>query len=298
MPRALGRSKMRGRSGPSVVRREREGEIVMSRVSSIAFGTVAAALLVGASGCRVSVETKSRYAEPNVVKEDSADWAGEPIEVNVQGVGISVNGGVRVTADPSAKRVKATARMLAMAFEGEKSNADLSLSEAKATFTVSRSGSGVSVACGHGGSHGSSSAGESGCELVEIVVPAGSTANPVSLTIASGSGTLTLALSGATIKTISATTSGADTSADLPATKGGSISLVSESGDIEARLPASFAADEVVLQADATSIALGPFTDIKNGVGQGGRGQKGTGLASLRITAEEFAGSTGKITLR
>ena len=270
----------------------------MSRVSSIVLGTIVTALFVGTSGCRVSVETKSRYTEPNVAKEDSADWAGEPIDVNIQGVGVSVNGGVTVTADPSAKRVRATARMLAMAFEGEKSNADLSLTEAKATFTVSRSGSGVSVACGHGGSHGSSTAGESGCELVEIVVPAGTAAQPLSLTVRSGSGTLTLALSGATINTISANSNGGLTTADLPATKGGSISLVSESDDIEARLPSNFAADEVILQADAGSINLGPFSDIKNGAGLGGRGTKGMGLASLKLTAKEFAGSTGTITLR
>ena len=66
------------------------------------------------------------------------------------------------------------------------------------------------------------------------------------------------------------------------------------------KLPADFAADEIILQADEDKIELGPFTDIKNGAGAGGRGTAGAGLASLKITSKKFAdtGSTGKITLR
>ncbi|HVJ93795.1 MAG TPA: hypothetical protein VM580_28545, partial [Labilithrix sp.] len=151
----------------------------MSRVSSVVFGAVVVGLLGASVGCRVSVETKTRFVEPNVVREDSADWAGQAISIDIQGVGIAVNGGVKVTADPSATKVRATARMLAMAFSSEKSNADLSIAEAKDSFTVTTSGNTISVNCGHGKSHGSSSGGESGCELVEIVVPAGSTTQPL-----------------------------------------------------------------------------------------------------------------------
>jgi hypothetical protein len=86
--------------------------------------------------------------------------------------------------------------------------------------------------------------------------------------------------------------------ADLPATKGGTIELVAEQDDITATLPSDFAADEVILSADAASIDTGPFSDIKNGSGAGGRGTAGTGLKLLHLTAKEFAGSTGKITLQ
>ena len=103
----------------------------------------------------------------------------------------------------------------------------------------------------------------------------------------------------AVVSNIGANSNGGDTNADLPATKGANISLVSEKADdIAAKLPAEFAADEVILQADADKIALGPFTDIKEGAGAGGRGTAGTGLASLKLTSKEFAGSTGQITLR
>ncbi|MBN9165799.1 MAG: hypothetical protein BGO98_46060 [Myxococcales bacterium 68-20] len=274
----------------------------MSRVSSLVFGTVAVGIVASVMGCQVqasvTAKPKTRFVETNVVREDTADWDGSPIQIDIKGVGISLNGGVSVTADPNATKVKATARMLAMALAEEKESADASITEAKTTFTLSNSGSGITVACGHGGSHGSSNGGESGCEHVEIVVPAGSADKKLDLKVLSGNGTLTLQLSAATLGSLGANSNGGLTNADLPATQGATISLVSESDDISAKLPADFAADEVILQADADKIEVGPFTDIKNGAGAGGRGTAGTGLASLKLTAKEFAGSTGTITLR
>lgn len=273
----------------------------MSRVSSLVFGTVVASIVACVSGCQVqaSIKTKTRFVEQNIVKEDTADWDGGPISIKIEGVGVSLNGGVSVVADPNATKVKATARFLALAFEDEKANADLSIVEAKNTFTLTNNGaSGISVACGHGGSHGSSNAGESGCEKVDIVVPTGTDAQKLNIKVLSGSGTLTLQLSAAIASNIEANAAGADTNADLPATQGATISLVSESSDIAAKLPANFAADEIILQADADKLVLGPFTDIKNGAGLGGRGTAGTGLASLKLTAKSFAGSTGTITLQ
>jgi len=271
----------------------------MSRVSSVVFGTVVAGIVASVTGCQVqaSVKTKTRYVEQNVAKEDTADWAGQPIEIKIEGVGVSVNGGVTVTADPNATKVRASARMLAMAFSEEKSNADLSIAEAKETFTLTNTQTGITVSCGHGGSHGSSNGGESGCEFVDIVVPAGTDAQKLDLKVLSGNGTLTVQLSSAVIANVGTNSNGGLTNAALPATPGGTISLVSESDDVQAKLPADFAADEIILQADADKIELGPFTDIKNGAGAGGRGTAGTGLASLKITAKEFAGSTGTITL-
>lgn len=273
----------------------------MSRVSSLVFGTVAVGIVASVMGCQVqaSVKTETRYVEQNVVREDTADWDGGPISIRIEGVGIALNGGVTVTADPNATKVKATARMLAMALPEEKENADLSIAEAKNTFTLTNSGGEISVLCDHGGSHGSSSAGKSGCEFVEVVVPAGSADKKLVLEARSGNGTLTLHLSAATLGNLGANTSSGDINADLPATQGASISLVSKkSDDIAVKLPADFAADEVILQADADKIELGPFTDIKEGAGAGGRGQAGTGLASLKLTSMDYAGSTGKITLR
>jgi hypothetical protein len=267
----------------------------MSRVSSLVFGTVALAT-VAIAGCKVEVTTKTRFTETNVVREATTDWGGGLINIRIEGVGAAVNGGVRVTSDPNITKVKATARMLAMAYSDEKPSADLSIAEAKNTFTVTSDGTGVNVTCDHGGSHGSSEAGMSGCELVEILVPAGDATEPLDLKVLSGNGTMTLQLANATIKTVGANSNGGAIDASLPATQGGSIALVAEKADnISVDLPDSFAADEVILQADADKVDLGPFTDIQT---PGGRGQQGSGLASLKLTSKDFAGSTGKITLR
>lgn len=272
----------------------------MSRVSSLVFGTVVTAILAAVSGCRVSVETKERFVEKDVVQTDSADWNGEPIEINIAGVGISVNGGVTVVSSPSTTRVKATARMLAMAFAEEKANADQSIVEAKQTFTISNSGGTINVNCGHGQSHGSSNGGESGCEFVQIEVPAGAQDKPLVLRkVLSGNGDLVLQLSNAYLTELGTNSNGGDTNADLPAVQGATLSLVSEKADdIAIKLPSNFAADEVILQADADKIQLGPFSDVKNGTGAGGRGTAGTGLKVLKATSKEFAGSTGTIFLQ
>lgn len=273
-------------------------------VSRVVLGTVIAALaVVGATslaGCQVqaSVKTKNRFVEPNITATDTADWAGQKITINIQGVGVSVNGGVKVTASASATKVTATARFLAMAFEEEKPNADMSIVEAKQTFAITNTASEITVACGHGGSHGSSDSGSSGCELTEITIPAGSETQPLELTVLGGNGGIDLNLSGAYIKNLGSNSNGGDIVAKLPASKGGSISLVTEkSDDITMNMPSSWAADSVTLQADADKIT-NAFSDLTTYDGSQGRGQAGSGLASLKATSKSFAGSTGKIILQ
>lgn len=267
----------------------------MSRLTNFVVAVVGLGVATSVVGCQIeaSIKTKTRYTT-NVAKE-GVDWGGEPIVIKIEGVGVSVNGGVSVTADPSATQVTASARLLAMAFSEEKSNADLSIEEVKNTFVIAKDSGGITVSCGHGGSHGSSSSGESGCEKVDVVIPAGDASKPLDLKVLSGSGELTLQLASATLKNLGTNAHGL-TNADVPATQGAGISLVDEDGnDITVKLPADFAADEIILQADEDKIHLGPFTDVKSGEG---RGQPGTGLASLKLTSKEFAGSTGEITLR
>jgi hypothetical protein len=270
--------------------------------SRVVFGTIVCALFATAvAGCQVqaSVKTKTRYVEPNITQTDTADWAGQDINIKIEGVGVSVNGGVRVVADASVTKVTATARFLAMAFEDEKSNADQSIVEAKGTFTITNTASAITVSCGHGGAHGSSNAGESGCELVEIRIPAGDAQKGLAVTVAGGNGDVNVNLASATIKNVGVNNNGSgSTDVQIPSTVGANVSLVSnKSGDINVSLPASWAADKVTLQADSDKIA-NAFSDLTKYDGTSGRGTAGTGLAALTVTSKEFAGSTGKITLK
>lgn len=273
----------------------------MIRASSVFFGCLAA-LLATTAGCKVSVETKTRYTENDVTVTDTQDWKGEPITINIAGVGVAVNGGVNVTTstDP-ATRINAKARVLAMAFSDHKSDADLSIADVKQRFAISRDANGITLSCPHGDTHGDSNAGESGCELTNIVLPAGTAAMPLKVKVLSGNGTMTLQLFNATIGSIEANANGAggDINADLPVTQGGTISLVSEEGnDVTANLPSTFATDRIELVADADKVSLGPFTDITARDGTAGRGAPGTGLASLKLTSKAFAGSSGQVSLQ
>jgi hypothetical protein len=271
----------------------------MIRVSSLVLGSFIA-ILATTAGCKVSVDTKTRYTEANYIVKDTAVWAGEPIFINIDGSGVEVNGGVNVTSDPSITQIQANARLLAMAFSDHKSDADLSIADIKTGFTITHGSDGIHVNCPHGGTHGDSNSGDSGCELTDIRVPIGSATQPLSITILSGNGAQGLNLSNATVKLIAANANGAgcDFKATLPATAGADISLVSnQAGDIAASLPTAFAADSVDLEADPGAASVGPFSDITKFDGSTGRGTAGTGLHSLKLTSKQFAGSSGKITL-
>lgn len=273
----------------------------MSRVSSVVFGCFALAVAIGAVGCKVSVETKTRYTVENFTVTDTQDWNGEKINIKIEGVGAAVNGGVNVTTDPNTTKITANARLLAMAFSDHKADADLSLADVKTGFVFTRDANNINLTCPHGGQHGDSDSGASGCEKVNIVIPAGDANRKLTVEVLSGNGGLVLQMFNATIGTITANSNGADSSinADLPATQGGSISLVSNEGDdVTANLPANFAADRIELVADQGKVGVGPFTDITAFDGSIGRGTAGTGLASLKLTSKSFAGSTGQVDLQ
>lgn len=232
---------------------------------------------------------KVRFSEEAVVREDSADWDGTPIEIEVDGVAVSVNGGVSVIASESTKRVKATARFVALAAESAKADADASLEEAKATFAISRRGSALVIACRHGGSHGSSDDRDSGCEQLTVEVPAGSRSSPLQLKLSTKTGLDELDLTAATLRAVDVTHDG-DISAKLAATKGASVTMTAaRAHDLTVTLPDGWAADSVQLSADKLESAVTS--------GQP-HGTPGVGLALLKLTSEPLAGVAGTITLQ
>lgn len=264
----------------------------MSRVTTVGIGVVAL-IAMSSTGCKVTVETKDRFVEDNVTQEDTQDWAGESIKIDSAGVGIAVNGGLTVVAEPGRTRVKAVSRMLAMAFQ--KSDADQSIVEAKQTFKITRSGQTITVACGHGQTHGESNGGESGCEAMTVYVPAGTATNKLNLEAASGNGSVKVTLSGE-LGNVGVNGKG-DIDATMPASKGASISLVAEQADdVVLHLPGDFAANEILLEADQAKIK-NDFTDAKIGAGAGGRGTRDAGANSIKLTSKTFAGSTGTVHL-
>jgi hypothetical protein len=269
---------------------------MMSRVSTVVMS--AFVVSVAMLGCKasVSVETKTRYVDdPQTTREAPADWAGEDIVINDDAVGISVNGGLKITADPSVTKVTATSRIIAMAYSEDKTLADQSIAEAKDSFKITTSGNVTTVECHHGGSHGSSDSGSSGCELMEVKVPIGSTAKPINIKGLVGNGGITVSAGSAILGQLSLTSNGGDVDATVGANQGSEITASAEKADnVTLHLPSDFAADSISLNADANSIDTTAFPDVKSG---SGRGTAGTGAKSITLTSREFAGSTGKVTL-
>lgn len=277
----------------------------MSRVcSTVLFGSVIAAIVAVNAGCTVqaSVKTKTRFEEPGVAATNTStdEWNGEPIKIQAEGVGVAVNGGLTVRVDANAKTISATAKMVALAEAEDKTSADQSIVDAKATFKISKDGSGWLVACGHGGSHGTSNAGESGCNDVTVTIPAGSANQKLELTALSGNGSVNIDLTSAFLSNVGVNGKG-DITIRLPdsadATQGAGVSVVADQADdIDARVGSNFSADEIILQADAESITNG-FSDVTLTDGKGSRGNAGEGYKSIKLTSKEFAGSTGKVSL-
>ena len=265
-------------------------------VSRVVFGCIVAVFGLSAAGCEVSVKTKTRFVGDTAIVK-SAPWNGGAIKVDVAGVGVAVGGGVTVNVDPSATSVTANARMVALAFE--KADADASIADAEKTVNVSADSSGtINVVCGHGGTHGGSDSGSSGCELVTITIPAGAATKLLDLEVLSGNGDQNLNLGNAFIKNLGTNQGGSgNIIASLPATPGGNLSLVSEqAGDITVTMASGWSADQVVINADADKIEND--SGAKLGAGAGGQGTKGAGLVALTLTSKSFAGSSGKVTLR
>jgi hypothetical protein len=277
----------------------------MSRVSkAVLLAGLVIGTVIGASGCTVqaSVKTKTRFNEPNVAPASTPTdtWNGEKITINAQGVGVAVNGGIAVVVDPSATMVTAVADMVALANDDDRASADQSIADAKATFTIAKDGNGWTVSCGHGGSHGSSDSGSSGCNKVTVTIPAGDATKKIALDALSGNGEVNIDISSVTLASLGVNGKG-DITVRAPTTQGSTISVVAENGDdINLLLPSSFAADKIELFADADKI-MNHVGDLsltdETGGKTGSRGTAGEGALSVKATSKDFAGTTGQVML-
>lgn len=250
--------------------------------------------LVSQSACSAQIDlaVKTRDVQDNLTYTDTLDWTGGKIKIQNEGISVSLEGGVRVVADPNATRVTATARLVALVLPEDKASGDLSLNDVQASYKIARSGDDIVVSCGHGQSHGSSIGTDAGCELLTVTIPAGTATTPLDLTVVSGSGGMNLELASATLASLVTSADVGDTTAKLPSTAGATYRLVSEeAGDLDVTMPTPWSADKVTLEADADAITNAFALTATGGYGAAG------GIASLTITSKEFAGSTGEILL-
>lgn len=244
-----------------------------------------------AAACSLEdLDARSRFIEDTVGKQADTDWSGERVVIDVAAAGI---GGIEVRAAPETKRVIATATLVAAADTEDKTSADLSIADVKGTFVVVTKNGTTTVQCPNGKDHQSSKGADSGCEKVVVSIPPGDPQRPLKLTVKVQRGALLVSTAGAFLVDADVSTVDGDIDAAIPATKGGTVSLTSESaGTVTVRLASDFSADKVVLDAAQGKVDVAAVPGIANGQG---RGTPGVGLASLALASKPKDGRGGRL---
>lgn len=239
--------------------------------------------LTAACSVSVSAKTQTKFTYPDETRTDTAVWSGQAIKISNDGVNPNVNGDLQVVSD-GTNTVSATGGIVAYADDTDKASADQTAAEAIQSFTLTNDGSTITIHCGHGGSHGSSDSGKSGCLHLTVHLPTGTSAQPLDVTVESGIGPVDI--TGPIVGSLNVNSTGVgDVNASLTPSVGSNNQIVGDTA-VTVALPADFAADLVQLDsaADPKAIDSSAFPDVVNGQG---RGQKGTGAASIKV------GSTG-----
>lgn len=239
-----------------------------------------------------SVNDRSNFVEDGVQVVAATAWTGERIEID--NAGVTSGGGLAVTAS-ATDRVSATARMLSVADTTDKSNADLAIAGATMTFVIGTAAGVTSVHCGHGTQNGSAAAEESGCDALDVSVPAGKVDERIAVAARSGNGRVGVAFDGAQLAELTLYASHGTIDVRTATTQGASITIVSETGDdITLHLPGDFQADAIVLDAAGGNVDTSAFADLQAGKGRGAIGA-GAKLITVRSTAS--GGASGRIVL-
>jgi hypothetical protein len=251
------------------------------------------ALLLALAACKgQSVSDRSNFVEDGVQQVADAAWNGERIEVD--NAGVTAGGGLALSAT-ATDRVVATARMLSVADTTDKSNADLAIMAATQTFLITTTAGVTSVRCGHGSQNGSATAEESGCDALDVSVPAGTMDKRIAVAARSGNGKVGVAFDGAQLAELTLHASHGTIDVKTATTQGATITIVSETGDdITLRLPGDFQADLILLQADAGKIDTSAFADLQAGKG---RGQVGLGAKLISVRSGAPGVPSGRIVL-
>jgi hypothetical protein len=201
------------------------------------------------------------------------DWVGQPISA-------TSDGEVVIVASPGAKRV--TAKVEA---EPKDTSPNAPTTQPTPFVTVDEGASAVKVTCNKAGTTGL------GCKKLTVTVPMGKADMPVALTVTSGKGGIRVEGT-LTVASLAFTAKGdGDIGGNVTPVAGATLSATSE-GSIEIGVPATFAADEVVLSVpgnDSSRIDTKDFPGMQNGkpFGEVGAGAKQIKLQSTSATTAD-----------
>lgn len=251
------------------------------RISSVA---LALAFACASSGCRgQDVGARSRFVEDGVTIDlPDTEWSGESIVID--SAGVTPGGGLTFEAGDN-KRVRSSARMLAIADTDDKPSADAAIDEVKKdAYSIVTADGVTTVRCGHPAAATKSVAvADAGCDALDVTMPYGTADRPLSITARSGQGQVLGSLAGATLKSLELHGSLGKIEVTAPTTHDATILIVAETGDdVVLRLAPDFAADAIVLEAPPERIDTTAFPDLQRG---NGRGEPGRGAKSITVRA-------------
>lgn len=195
----------------------------------------------------------------------TADWApGQTITIENDSVDFREGaGGTIIIADPTTRRVTATASFTARADDDDHRDEALqSIADARAAFVID----GFVVKCLHGQSHGTSRSGSAGCKQLKVTIPAGSSAEPLDLHVIDLNGGVSTG--GPLIPKSLALEERGLGPVELEVLPPIGSSVVVRAGfDVRVRLPATFAADQITLRGGKgpNDINTTAFPGMSNG---------------------------------
>lgn len=234
-----------------------------------------AACSVSTTSNSITFKTQKEWMDSSQpAKATTADWNGEPITINNDGVNpLTGTGGVEIKVDASATKVTAKALFAARADDdAHKSEADASIADAIQTFQVTESGGAINIKCGHGNAHGTSGVATSGCKLLTVTIPAGTATMPHKLTVGDGNGGITFSGPAVYASKLTVTESGlGDVLVKVNPVKDARV-VATGDNTVNVALPASFSSKMITLnveESDATKakarIDTSAFSGLENG---------------------------------
>lgn len=237
----------------------------------------------------ITGKSKTRFVSADKPVREQA-YTGQPVEVLNDGVNPGTGAGIVIVGSPGATKVVATATIVSWADGSEEENAKSAQRDVVASFTIAEVGGKIVVRCGHAKQdYGTANVGSSGCEGLTVTVPAGDAAKPVAVVAKNGNSDIQV--SGITGSLTAEAQGAGDVEASVTPAKGSVISVAAEF-DATLKLPATFAADRITLQAnDAKDIDTSAFPGVKSGEGFGAAGE---GAASITVRS---VGLIGKVKL-
>lgn len=226
---------------------------MMLRTSSLLI--VIASLL--ATGCAIEPKKQRLFEDATQPpKTATRAWNGE--EITITNTGLDPEDeldGVQVMVSASATHVAVEAVFAARADVDKPNNADQAMADVMKSFVLDETPNGFEIRCGQGETHGTARGYHAGCGTLRVTIPAGSPERPHAITVATGSGRVSVGGAEAPFVRSLVVDSRGPSQVDVRVRPVKDARVrVTAGGPVAVALPDAFSAEQVVLDVGITSL--------------------------------------------